>query len=107
MQNKTIEEYTKILEGSVQRQLKKCGKPNCRCARGDLHGPYYYHFVRIEGKLVRRYLKPGKSSKPSKPVYYGGLSRKSSRYIRTMPGSCCGKYGRICDLLKIITTGEE
>ena len=30
------------LEGSIVAERKRCGKKNCRCARGHLHGPYYY-----------------------------------------------------------------
>jgi hypothetical protein len=30
------------LEGSLVSQLRRCGKEGCRCARGDLHGPYVY-----------------------------------------------------------------
>ncbi len=57
MKIKSGEEYTKMVGGSVQRQFKKCGKSNCKCARGELHGAYYYHFVRVGGKLIRRYFK--------------------------------------------------
>ena len=28
--------------GSVISQLRRCGKPACRCAEGELHGPYVY-----------------------------------------------------------------
>ena len=28
------------LPGAVCQQWVKCGKPNCHCARGELHGPY-------------------------------------------------------------------
>lgn len=44
--------------GTVHRQFVRCGKASCKCARGDLHGAYYYHFVRVNGKLRKRYLKP-------------------------------------------------
>jgi hypothetical protein len=47
----------KILRGSVHRQFKKCGKSNCKCFSGELHGPYFYHFIRSNGKLKKRYLK--------------------------------------------------
>lgn len=30
------------MHGSLIGEHKRCGKPNCRCARGRLHGPYYY-----------------------------------------------------------------
>lgn len=34
------------LPGVVCAQYIRCGKPNCRCARGELHGPFYYRFWR-------------------------------------------------------------
>ena len=34
------------LRGSVQTQSRRCGKPRCRCAEGELHGPYVYLAVR-------------------------------------------------------------
>lgn len=30
------------LRGAALRQGRRCGKPGCRCARGELHGPYTY-----------------------------------------------------------------
>lgn len=32
--------------GAICAQFIRCGKPACRCARGELHGPYYYRFTR-------------------------------------------------------------
>ncbi len=32
--------------GSLQSQRRSCGKEGCRCARGELHGPYVYLAVR-------------------------------------------------------------
>lgn len=57
MKNKTENLLPKMLPGTVCRQMIRCGKPNCKCARGQLHGAYYYHFVRVNGKLTKRYLK--------------------------------------------------
>lgn len=34
------------LRGSVQTQGRRCGKQGCRCAEGELHGPYVYLAVR-------------------------------------------------------------
>jgi hypothetical protein len=28
--------------GSLRRRLVCCGKQNCRCRKGQLHGPYHY-----------------------------------------------------------------
>lgn len=47
----------KTLPGAVCAQMVKCGKPTCKCARGELHGPYYYHFVRHNGAMVKRYIR--------------------------------------------------
>jgi hypothetical protein len=47
----------KMTLGAVCAQLIRCGKPNCKCARGELHGPYFYRFVRAHGALVKRYVK--------------------------------------------------
>ena len=30
------------LEGSLVSQMRRCGKQGCRCAQGELHGPYVY-----------------------------------------------------------------
>jgi hypothetical protein len=31
-----------VLRGALATQGRRCGKPGCRCARGELHGPYTY-----------------------------------------------------------------
>jgi hypothetical protein len=30
------------VQGSLISQGRRCGKPGCRCAEGELHGPYWY-----------------------------------------------------------------
>ena len=42
---------------SVCGQMVRCGRPNCRCARGALHGPYACLFWREGGRLRKRYLR--------------------------------------------------
>ena len=39
------------LAGSLVEQSRRCGKEGCRCARGELHGPYVYLSV---GKAAGR-----------------------------------------------------
>ncbi len=31
-----------LLRGRLVRQSRRCGKPGCHCADGELHGPYTY-----------------------------------------------------------------
>lgn len=45
-----------MLNGAVCAQYKKCGKANCRCARGELHGPYYYRFQWHDGRVIKWYI---------------------------------------------------
>jgi len=40
-------------------QWVRCGKPGCRCAHGQLHGPYAYVFFRVGGRLRKRYVTLG------------------------------------------------
>lgn len=37
----------------------RCGKKSCRCARGELHGPYWYAYYRENGRMRCEYI--GKS----------------------------------------------
>ena len=39
-----------LLRGRLVRQGRRCGKPGCRCAGGELHGPYTY--LRCRGVRV-------------------------------------------------------
>lgn len=45
-----------IDEGSLQSEWKRCGKSNCRCVHGSLHGPYWYRHWREEGRQRKRYV---------------------------------------------------
>ena len=52
----------KILEvaahtGSLQAQRVRCGKANCKCARGQLHEGYYYFFWSNHSGACKRYVR--------------------------------------------------
>jgi hypothetical protein len=38
----TLADPKASLEGSLVSQMRRCGKEGCRCAQGELHGPYVY-----------------------------------------------------------------
>jgi len=46
------------LPGILRAELVACGKPACRCARGQLHGPYWYRRWREDGRQRRQYVRP-------------------------------------------------
>ncbi len=58
MTTEPAETLPKMLPGAVCAQWKRCGKPGCRCARGALHGPYFYRFWREDGRLRKVYVRP-------------------------------------------------
>lgn len=41
-----LPDVEETLWGSLQSQNRRCGKEACRCAEGELHGPYVYLSVR-------------------------------------------------------------
>lgn len=46
--------------GTLQTTWKRCGKPGCKCERGQLHGPYYRRMFRDEsGRQRAVYVKRG------------------------------------------------
>ena len=48
---------------TYREELVKCGDKSCRCAKGGpLHGPYWYRYWRVDGKLKKRYV--GKKPPP-------------------------------------------
>jgi hypothetical protein len=57
VRNKVEDLLPKMLPGTVCAQMVRCGKPTCKCARGELHGPYFYRFVWQGGKQRKIYVK--------------------------------------------------
>ena len=45
-----------MLAGSMVEQTRRCGKPGCRCAEGEPHGPYTYVVPRTQGRGRLRYV---------------------------------------------------
>ena len=42
-----------LAKGDIVTQYIRCGKPTCRCRRGEPHGPYHYRTWR-DGDKVRK-----------------------------------------------------
>ena len=45
------------LPGSLHAEYQRCGKPGCRCVRGQLHGPYWRRFWREGGRTRSEYIR--------------------------------------------------
>ena len=39
---RTLQNWEATLQGTLVTQGRRCGKTGCRCAQGELHGPYVY-----------------------------------------------------------------
>src|SRR2546430_16623327 len=72
------------LSGSLTEQTRRCGKPGCRCAGGEPHGPYAF--------FVPKNAAPG-------PLRYGPASRAGGvrRYLRNGEGSEQPAAGYVAD----------
>lgn len=59
MKNKIAKPSPKIepLPGAVVAHLVRCGRYNCRCMRGDLHGPYFYRYWRDGQRRRKAYVR--------------------------------------------------
>lgn len=45
------------LDNRTYRQESiRCGKENCKCVRGKLHGPYWYSYTRVKDKVKSQYI---------------------------------------------------
>ena len=58
MRDAPLAALPKMTLGSLHLEYKRCGRPNCRCRVGFLHGPY----------LVRRWRESGRQRKAYVPM---------------------------------------
>ena len=49
MKSEHVSRKAAALPGSLLAEYVRCGTPGCRCARGELHGPYTYLSLGREG----------------------------------------------------------
>jgi hypothetical protein len=53
---KQIVEEQIVESKSYRLQGVRCGKEKCKCARGKLHGPYWYSYSRLKDKIRSQYI---------------------------------------------------
>ena len=99
LKNKIQNSLPKIqpLPGAVCVQWKRCGKPKCKCAKGELHGGYYYHFYYVGGKLHKKYVKKAEVEQ----VKAGCLAYKTNRQeMRQLIKESLNDWRRLKQMLK-------
>lgn len=77
---KTIDE---VANGGVYEQRVRCGKPNCKCVRGELHIGLFYFFTRVDGKLIKTYIPKIEVARIRELVEAASDERSSARKIKS------------------------
>jgi hypothetical protein len=54
--DREVVERQKVGHITYQLERVRCGKANCKCASGELHGPYWYGYFSEDGKTKSMYV---------------------------------------------------
>jgi hypothetical protein len=79
-----VEKTTTKIEplcGGIEARFKRCGKPNCKCAKGQLHGPYYLRRWQKRGKRYSQYVKKSQLSATIEACSEYKQDRKETRAL--------------------------
>lgn len=98
------------LPGAVCAQYVRCGRPGCKCAKGELHGPYYYRFYRERGRQHKAYVRPSDLDAVRAACEARRARRRESReamvevkgYFRLLRLMERGDYGEAARILGVI-----
>jgi len=58
----------KMTAGSLTYVYNVCGNPNCKCKKGQRHGPYPLLSLKIDGKKTTLFIKKAEAEKIEKQV---------------------------------------
>jgi len=83
-----------LLKGSLNQVYRRCGNPNCRCAHGERHGPFYLLTWSEGGKTRSRHIPREKAAQVEEMIAnYRGAKRLLDELSRVN--------------LEILTSGSE
>lgn len=91
-----------IAFGNLHAQFVRCGKENCRCARGQLHGPYHYLFWREAGQLRKVYVRRGAVAEVAAACEISKQLRDSSREAAAAAGPAPDLLGGLLETAELI-----
>ena len=52
-----LSQHPTLLHGTWVERYNVCSRPNCKCHRGEKHGPHYHIAVMEEGKQRQHYIR--------------------------------------------------
>jgi hypothetical protein len=92
---------TKIepLPGALESRMIRCGKANCKCAKGFLHGPYYVRRWRAGRHRSSKYVKKADvtQTKAACLVY-----RRNRQQLRQLIAESLNDWRQLKQMLKEI-----
>jgi hypothetical protein len=59
IKNQNLTTKIEPLQGHIEVRYLRCGRSNCKCAKGELHGPYNLRRWIIRGQRRSEYVKKG------------------------------------------------
>jgi len=82
-----LAQHLPMVAGSLVGQYVTCGKPRCRCIRGQKHGPLYYLYWKEQGRSRSLYIPQKKVSELRCQIrdcrrFHSELTRLSRRQLR-------------------------
>ncbi len=69
-----------MVSGTIYSTYKKCGNKRCRCAKGELHGPFNYISKRVDGKTILTFVRRADEDKIKKEA------QNYREYIKVIAG---------------------
>jgi hypothetical protein len=72
-----------MVGGSLVQQRVVCGKPGCRCQRGQKHGPLYYLYWKEQGRSRSLYVPREKVAELRSQIQsYRRFQKELARQVR-------------------------
>lgn len=103
--------FVKFSHGGIYLQWIRCGKKNCRCARGAKH-PAYYYFEREDGKTKKTYIRKADLPQAMKMVaevtYWRDRIRSKKRLFKNVMKAAREekRIAKAAGIKKELTIGE-
>ncbi|MEN3332044.1 MAG: hypothetical protein V7641_1409 [Blastocatellia bacterium] len=94
---------------AICQQFRKCGKAGCKCNVGALHGPYFFHFYREDGKLKKSYIRKADAAELWESYSRWRLVQKQRAADRREFTELCREMRRLDRLLSemLLTSAKE
>ena len=89
---RSLPDVEELISGSVVEQGRRCGKEGCRCATGELHGPYTYVVLpRVGGRTRTVYVPAGAADAVRRGAATSALVRSALEEISAINVELLGR----------------